>query len=88
MSTIKKSFYSPLASFLRARYPTVRTTPNTSSTIINAKVEANVPPAKPVAAQEVDRGDADETATLRGSIRGKSQGSFGADDEETPVAAE
>ena len=53
----------------------------------NAKTEVEPPSAKAVPPQE-DRGDADETATLRGSIRGKSHRSFPSDEDVASVVAE
>lgn len=77
-NTGRKSFYS-LATFLRARYPSVRT-PSTSSTnseLLNIKVEVEPPSDASVApiiggvAKADDAGDADETSTIKGSVRSK-----------------
>lgn len=85
LSTIKKSFYSPLASFLRARYPTVRVTANSNPTPANVKVETVASASKAAPAPAPEREDADETATLRGSIRGKSRHSEDGDEDGTLV---
>jgi hypothetical protein len=81
-NTAKKAFYSPIAAFLRARYPSVRTTSPTP-TMPPVKVEV-----EPIAATNTGTNgdivefslsrdstltsdDADETSTIKGSIRGK-----------------
>lgn len=74
--TVKKSFYSPLATFLRARYPSIRAVPSVTPPLINVKVEVETPSestANPInaTAEAEEAGDADETSTIRGSIRSK-----------------
>ncbi|PVF97994.1 hypothetical protein CPB86DRAFT_705997 [Serendipita vermifera] len=78
-STIKKSFYSPLATFLRARYPSVRAPRNPTPPPLNVKVEMETPKEPSVCQPEAERQpseteefgqiDADETSTIKGSFR-------------------
>jgi hypothetical protein len=93
-STIKKTFYSPLASFLRARYPSVRPTPNTSAagSPMNMRVEVETSTTTEVAPMQEDVtgdvGDAAETSTIRGSIQGVSRRFFGDDVDSSSLVAE
>jgi UV radiation resistance-associated gene protein len=88
--SVKKSFYSPIATFLRTRYPSVRAAPSLSPQLINVKVEVETPsetianPINATAAAEAEEGDADETSTIRGSVRSKSSLSHKQNTEEGP----
>jgi hypothetical protein len=78
-STIRKSFYSPLATFLRARYPSVRAPRGPTPPPITVKVEAEMAKdpsvshseteCQPSETEEFGQMEADETATIKGSFR-------------------
>lgn len=88
-NTAKRTFYSPIAAFLRARYPSVRTNSPTP-TMPPVKVEAELAPSEDTMDSSISqalagsREDADETSTIKGSIRGKSMlfSNVGSPDEE------
>jgi hypothetical protein len=74
--TVKKAFYSPIATFLRTRYPSVRAAPSVTPSLINVKVEVETPSETTAnsinaTAEAEDADDAAETSTIRGSIRSR-----------------
>lgn len=70
-ATAKKAFYSPIAAFLRARYPSVRAPPASAPTAQTPVEEPSITDSEQESASEEEE-EQDETATIKGSTHSRS----------------